>query len=392
MASTVKALTGNKAAAIGAALCKPDLIAAYPITPQSSVVEALAAMISNGEIDSKIIEVESEHSAMSIVQGATMAGGRTFTATSGNGLALMFEPYCRQSTLRLPMVMAIATREMQSPHTVFSGQQDAMSVREGGWIQVYCENNQEILDMIIQGYKIAEHQDVLLPINICYDGFYLSHLDERVEIPDQEKVTDFVKIFNLTHLTFDPDNPMAVDPMSSSGMVMKYRESHLQAMQDALKVIDGVDKEFEKEFGRSYGGVVDTYLCDDAEIVIVTIGSTTGTARVAVDTARAAGKKVGLLKVRFMRPFPTDRIREILKDKKGFAVIDRSVSFGWNAGSLYVEVKSAISGLRNETSNFSAIGGLGGSDITLQHVLDCIEHLDKISKNPIGQSKTIWLE
>jgi len=392
MASTVKALTGNKSAAIGAALCKPDLIAAYPITPQSSVVETLASMVSNGELDSEMVQVESEHSAMSIVTGASMSGGRTFTATSGNGLALMFEPYCRQSTLRLPTVMAIATREMQSPHTVFSGQQDAMSIREGGWIQVFCENNQEILDMIIQGYKIAENHDVLLPVNVCYDGFYLSHLDERVEIPDQDMVTDFVKVFNLSHLSFDPKYPMAVDPMTSGPRAMKYRESHLNAMQNALKVIDDVDDEFEKTFGRSYGGVIDTYLCDDAGLIILTIGSTTGTAREAVDIARAAGKKVGLIKVRFMRPFPSARIAEILKGKKGFAVIDRSVSFGWNAGALYVEVKSAVSDLINETPNFSAIGGLGGSDITLKHVLNCIQHLDNLSKSPMRQSETIWLD
>jgi len=392
MAATVKALTGNKSAAIGAALCKPDLIAAYPITPQSSVVETLAAMISNGEIDSKMVQVESEHSAMSVVQGATMAGGRTFTATSSQGLALMFEPYFRQSTLRLPMVMAIATREMTSPETVFSGQQDAMSVREAGWMQVFCENNQEILDMVIQGYRIAEHLDVLLPLNVCYDGFYLSHLDERVEIPDQNTVTNFVKTFKLTHLALDPKNPMSVDPMTSGPLLMKFRESHLQAMQDAIKVIDEIDKEFEKDFGRSYGGVIDTYLCDDAEIILVTIGSATGTAREAIDIARADGKKVGLLKVRFMRPFPSERIRRVLKDKKGFAVIDRSVSFGMNAGPLYVEVKSAISDLSSKNSNFSAIGGLGGMDITLQHVLNCIEQLDKLSKNPIGQVETVWLD
>lgn len=391
MASTVKALTGNKSAAIGAALCKPDLISAYPITPQSSVVETLAYMIANGEVESKMIQVESEHSAMSVVQGATMAGGRTFTATSAQGLALMFEPYFRQSTLRLPMVMAIATREMTSPETVFSGQQDAMSVREAGWLQMYCENNQEILDMIIQGYRISENQDVLLPINVCYDGFYLSHLTERVEIPDQNMVTDFVKTFKLSHLALDPKNPMSVDPMTSGPLLMKFRESHLKAMQDSIAVIDNVDKEFEEYFGRSYGGVVDTYLCDDAEIVLVTIGSATGTAREAIDIARDNGIKVGLLKVRFMRPFPSERIRQVLKNKKGFAVIDRSVSFGLNAGPLYVEVKSAISDMLSMSSNFSAIGGLGGMDITLQHVLDCIEQLNNISKNPIGQLNTVWL-
>lgn len=392
MASTLKAITGNKAAAIGAALCKPDLVAAYPITPQSSVVEMLADMVANGKLDSEMVLVESEHSAMSIVQGAALSGGRTFTATSGNGLALMYEPYCRQSTLRLPTVMALATREMQSPHTVFSGQQDAMSVRDGGWIQVFCENNQEILDMIIQGYKISEHPEVLLPLNVCYDGFYLSHLDERVAIPDQETVTNFVGTFESAHYIFDPEQPMAIDPIASGQFAMNYRRSHLLGMQDALKVIDDVDKEFGEAFGRIHGGVIDTYLCDDADIVIVTIGVTTGTVREAINVARAAGKKVGLLKVRFMRPFPAEKIREVLKDKTGYAVIDRSVSFGWDAGTLYVEVRSALTGLNNDAASFSAIGGLGGSDITLKHVLECIEKLEKMSTNSPGQPETVWLD
>ncbi len=392
MSSIVRAISGNEAAALGSALSKPDLIAAYPITPQSSVVEILASKVSNGQLDSEIVQVESEHSAMSILQGATMSGGRTFTATSGNGLALMFEPYCRQSTLRLPTVMAIATREMQSPHTVFSGQQDAMSVRDGGWMMMFCENNQEILDMIIQGFKVTEDKDVLLPLNVCYDGFYLSHLTERAEIPNQDKVDEFLGSFSLDHMTFDPDNPMSIDPMTSGPMAMKYREDHLKAMQKALDVIDRVDKEFEEEFGRSYGGVIDTYLCDDADMVLVTIGSHTGTARQAVDMARAEGKKVGLLKVRFIRPFPKDRIVEVLKDKKAFAVIDRSVSFGWNTGTLYNEVSAAMSSLTNVIPNFSAIGGLGGADIRAKHVLDCIKHLEDIMENTSGQSETIWLD
>lgn len=392
MAAIVKALTGNSSAAMGAALCRPEVIAAYPITPQSSVVEILAAKISNGELDSNMVQVESEHSAMSIVTGASMSGGRTFTATSGNGLALMFEPYCRQSTLRLPTVMALATREMQSPHTVFSGQQDAMSVRDGGWIMMFCENNQEILDMIIQGYRIAENNDVLLPVNVCYDGFYLSHLDERVEVPDQDAVTDFVKTFELSHLILDPRQPMAIDPMTSGPRAMKYRRSHLSAMQSALKTIDDVDRAFAQAFGRAYGGLIDTYLCDDAEMVLITVGSHTGTAREAIDIARKAGKKVGLLKVRFIRPFPAERIAQVLKNKKGFAVIDRNVSFGWNAGTIYVEVKAAISGLADNMAHFSAIGGLGGSDISLKHVLGCIEHLEEVCKNTTGQAETIWLD
>ena len=191
MSKTV-AMTGNTAAYTGAALCHPDLIAAYPITPQSSVVEGLAQMVYDGKLDSNFVQVESEHSAMSVVQGAAAAGGRVFTATSAQGLALMYEPYFRMSTLRIPMVMAIATREMTSPETIWSGQQDAMSVREAGWIQMYCESNQEILDMMIQGYMIAEDPRVQLPVHICYDGFYSSHLIGGPEIAAQEAVDAFL--------------------------------------------------------------------------------------------------------------------------------------------------------------------------------------------------------
>ncbi len=388
----VKALTGNEAVATAVKLCKPDVIAAYPITPQSSVVEKLAVMVNNGELDCEFVQVESEHTSMSILQGASMAGGRVFTATSGNGLHLMYEPYARQSTLRLPAVMALATRELMSPHTVFSGHQDAMIVRDAGWMQVYCENNQELLDMIIQAYKISENTDVLLPINVCYDGFYISHLTERVEVPDEQKVIDFIGADNYKNLILDPDNPMAVDPMTSGPRLMKFRESHLEGMQNALRVIDEVDKEFWESFGRSYGGAVDTYKCEDAETVIVTIGAMTGDAREAVDRAREAGIKVGLLKVRFLRPFPDKKVASILKDKKAFAVIDRSVSFGWNAGPLYVEVKSAVADIDSVVPNFSAIGGLGGSDLNSDHIYSCIEKLENYKNDSPGRKETLWLE
>lgn len=390
--ANIKAVSGNEAAAIGAALTNPDLIAAYPITPQSSVVESLAAMIANNQIDSTMVQVESEHSAMSVVQGAAVAGGRTFTATSAQGLALMYEPYFRMSTLRLPMVMALATREMTSPETVWSGQQDAISVRDAGWIQVYVENNQEILDMIIQGYRIAEHKDVLIPINVCYDGFYLSHLTERVEIPGQDMVDEFLPKYESKHVSLDPERPMAVDPLTSGDILWKYRANHLKSMQKALDVIDSVDAEFEEKFGRSYGGAIEKYRLDDADTVIITIGSMTGTAREAVDIMRENGEKVGLLKVRFLRPFPAKSIREALIGKKSFVVVDRSVSFGWNTGVLYMEVKSAISDLCERTCNMSAIGGLGGADISVKGLLDCIKTVIKASKTTKGQIETYWMK
>lgn len=386
--SEVKALTGNKCAAYGAALCRPDLIAAYPITPQSSVVETLADMVYSGELDSRMVQVESEHSAMSVVQGAAAAGGRVFTATSAQGLALMYEPYFRMSTLRLPMVMAIATREMTSPETIWSGQQDAMSVREAGWIQCFCETNQEILDMILQGYMLAEDPRVLIPVNVCYDGFYSSHLVERVELPSQADADAFLPPYSLP-AKLDPRTPQALDPMTPGELLMKYRRDHLDSMKAALAVIDEVDAKFAAAFGRSYGGCIDTYRMEDADFALVTVGGMTGTARDAVDEARERGIKAGVVKLRFIRPFPAERVKEALTGVKGFAVVDRSVSFGWNAGPMYVETCAALGEAVSGKARFSAIGGLGGADISMAHMERVIEALAAAAAP--GGRDTLWL-
>ncbi|MDL2307200.1 hypothetical protein LJC48_04120 [Desulfovibrio sp. OttesenSCG-928-C06] len=386
--STVKAVSGNTAAALGTALCSPDLIAAYPITPQSSVVEYLAQLVADGDISATMIQVESEHSAMSVVQGAAATGARVFTATSAQGLALMYEPYFRMSTLRFPMVMAVATREMTSPETVWSGQQDTMSVRDAGWIQVYCENNQEILDMVIQGYRLSEDKDVLLPVNVCYDGFFLSHLTERVEVPAQEDVNKFLPAYKPDHVAFDPKRPMAIDPLTPGNILIQYRAGHLAAMQRALTKLEKVDEEFASVFGRKWGGAIEEYRCEDADMVILTIGSMTGTARVAVDIAREKGLKLGLIKVRYMRPFPVEKIAKALEGKKAWAAVDRSVCFGWDTGPMYMEALAAATG---NASSFSVIGGLGGADIALQDFAKVIETL-VANKDKPGRHKTLWLE
>ncbi len=384
----ILALTGNKCAALGAALCRPDLIAAYPITPQSSVVESLAEMVYSGGLDSRMVQVESEHSAMSVVQGAAAAGGRVFTATSAQGLALMYEPYFRMSTLRLPMVMAIATREMTSPETIWSGQQDAMSVREAGWIQCFCETNQEILDMIIQGYMLAEDERVLIPVNICYDGFYSSHLVERVEAPSQAEVDAFLPPYSLP-AKLDPRTPQALDPMTPGGLLMEYRRGHLEGMNSALEVIDEVDAAFAAAFGRGYGGAIDTYRMEDAELALVTVGGMTGAARDAVDEARERGARVGVVKLRFTRPFPALRVAGALENVSAFAVIDRSVSFGWDAGPMYAEVRAALPAADAKAS-FSAIGGLGGADISMAHMHAVIARLEAV-RRAAGRHGTLWL-
>lgn len=388
---TLKVLTGNLAAAEAAAKCRLDLISAYPITPQSSVVEHLAEMVFNGEIDAEMVQVESEHSAMSVVQGAAAGGGRVFTASSAQGLALMYEPYFRMSTLRLPMVMAIAAREMTSPETIWSGQQDAVSVREAGWIQMFCDDNQEIADMIVQGYMIAENPDICLPVNICYDGFYSSHLTSGVIIPDQNEVDKVLPPHGIYHQPIlDPRYPLALDPMTPGNLLMQYRKNHLEAMHKAQDVIDDVDKRFAQVFGRSYGGMLEEYRCEDADVVIVVIGGMTGAGKDAVDETRKKGIKAGLVKIRFFRPFPAKRIANALQGKKAFCVVDRSVSFGWNKGSMFVETAAAIADNEDKQARFSVIGGLGGADISFYDMVQVLLELDRIKNQP-GEHETRWL-
>jgi len=383
-------LNGNKAAAIGAALARPGVIAAYPITPQTPVVEYLTEFAANGQIDAAMSEVESELSAMSVVTGASLAGSRTFTATASQGLALMYEPYFRASTLRLPIVMAVVNREMISPQSVWGGQQDSMSVRDAGWLQMYAEDNQEILDMVIQAFKIAEDKRVLLPINVCFDGFYLSHMTERVMVPEQEKVDGFLGTYQPEHILLDPQKPMAVDPLTNGGLLMEYRYKHLKAQQAAIQVLDEVDQAYGELFGRSYGGAIEEYRMEDAEYALVTTGSMSGAAKDAVDLQRERGIKVGLVRMRLVRPFPAKRVAKALARVKAFGVVDKNVSFGWDTGIIYQEVKAALYGAAHSVPSVPIIGGLGGEDISIRMMEDCIDAV-KAAADRQESSETIWL-
>ncbi len=358
--SKIEVMNGNLAAAWGAVLARPSVIAAYPITPQTPVVEYLTQFYADGRLKCEMSEVESEHTAMSILTGASLTGVRCYTATSSQGLALMYEPYFRASTLRLPIVMNIVNREMISPQTVWGGPQDSLSVRDAGWIQIYVEDNQEILDMTIQAFRIAEDARVLLPINICYDGFYLSHMSERLERPDQGAVDDFLPPYSSEHILLDPEKPMAVDPLTSGYLLMEYRKKHLEAQQAALQVIDEVDQDYKSLFGRSWGGVIEKYRVEDAQYVVFTLGSVVGAVKEMVDIKRDAGVPIGLVKVRSLRPFPRSAVVEAMEGKKGFGVIDRNVSFGWNVGILFQEVRSALCSLGRKLPSIPFIGGLGG--------------------------------
>lgn len=387
----IDVMNGNKAAAMGAALARPSIIAAYPITPQTPIVEYLTQFAADGMIDSTLSEVESELTAMSILTGSSLAGSRSYTATSSQGLALMYEPYFRASTLRLPIVMNIVNREMISPQTVWGGPQDSLTLRDAGWLQIYVEDNQEILDMTIQAFKIAEDKRVLLPINICYDGFYLSHMAEKVIVPDQDDVDKFLPPYKPKHIILDPERPMAVDPLTNGDLLMEYRYKHMQAQQNALEVIEEVGKEYEEIFGRGYGGLIEEYRCDDAEVAIVTMGSMTGAGKEAIDLKREQGMKVGLVKIRALRPFPKERVFNALKNMKAYGVVDRNVSFGWNTGIVHQEVHSALYDLNKSIPSVPFIGGLGGEDIRVAHFEYAIEEVLKASKNNPISTETIWL-
>lgn len=390
-AANFKVVNGNMAAALGAKLARPDIIAAYPITPQTPIVEYLTQFVADGELDASLSEVESEHSALSILQGASLAGGRVFTATSSQGLSLMYEPYFRTSTLRLPIVMVIVNREMISPQTVWGGPQDSMTLRDGGWVQIYVENNQEILDTVVQSFRLAEDKRVLLPVNVCYDGFYLSHMAEKIEVPDQETVDAFLPPYAPDHVILDPERPMSVDPLTPGDLLTGYRKKHIKGMLNALKVIQEVDRAYAGLTGRSYGGALDCYRMDDARLALVTLGSLTGSAREAVDRQREAGLKVGLVKVRVLRPFPGKQLAEALAGVQAAGVMDRNVCFGWGTGILYTETSAAAYRGGLKTTILPFIGGLGGEDITVEMLEEAISLVEKAAAGKETAGEARWL-
>ncbi|WP_338669687.1 hypothetical protein [Pseudodesulfovibrio methanolicus] len=390
MLETRDALTGNECAAHAVRLCRVDRVVGYPITPQSSVVEYIAAMVANGEMSSEFVAPESEYAVMSILKGAGIMGERVFTATSGQGLAFMYEPYFSTSTARIPMVMAIANREMISPVTVWSGLQDAHSVRDAGWIHLYAESNQEILDSIIQGYMIAEHPDVMIPVHVCYDGFYLSHQSAVVNMPDQAQVDTFLPAPNVRQM-LDVNEPRMVDGNTPGDLMMEYREDHLWSMKRALDVVEEANDRFAEIFGRNYGGLLDTYRLDDADEVLVVIGALSGAAKDAVDDARGRGAKVGLIRIRCLRPFPSAKLGELLAGRKAVGVVDKSVNFGWSSGIVYQEVLGALGQARLSVPTLSAIGGLGGSDIRREHISQVIKLVHECARTDRSLTEAVWL-
>ena len=361
-----KVLTGNQAVAYGAMLSDIQVVAAYPITPQTTIIEELADMQADGRADIDYIRVESEHSAMAACIGASMGGVRTFTATSGQGLFLMHEMLHYASGARVPIVMANVNRAGAAPWSIWSDQTDSVSQRDTGWIQLYCEGNQEVLDTTIMAFKIAE--SVRLPVMVVLDAFFLSHTSEPIDIPDTETVKKFLPPFDPGEIWLDPDNPKSFGGITMSNAYMEFRWQVQRDMEKAKAIITTVHKEFEDTFGRLYRQV-EEYKTENADIVLVLSGTVASTGRDAIDTLRERGEKTGMIKMKTLRPFPREDVIAALKGKKKVAIIDRNFSPG-ATGVWAQEIKNALYELpENERPLiYGYVAGLGGRDISTKTI------------------------
>ncbi|MEM3404265.1 MAG: transketolase C-terminal domain-containing protein [Nitrososphaeria archaeon] len=360
----LKVLSGNHSAAFGALLSRINFVAAYPITPQTQIIEKLAEFVDNGVLNAKYVRVESEHSAMAACVGASSVGARAFTASSSHGLIYMAEMAFWASASRLPIVMAISCRALGPPWNIGNEHTDILALRDSGWIQIFAESNQEVLDTVIQAYRIAEDERVLLPVMVGLDAFTLSHTSEPVELPNQETVDHFLPPRSDKPYLLSPENPFTFGNMSNPTEHMELRFMHHTALRDAKNVILEADKEWESLFGRSYGGLLDEFMCKDAEVVIVVIGASSGDAKEAAVVLRKEGIKAGVLRIRVIRPFPSEEVRNLLSRVKAVAVVDRDLSPG-SGGILVSEVKSALYNLRCRPFVKGYIVGLGGRDVTV---------------------------
>ena len=376
----IKVMSANQAIAEAVKLANPKVIPVYPITPQTTISEYLAKYVADGEIDAEYIRVESEHSAISASLGASGTGVRVFTATSSQGLALMHEIIFAAAGLRLPVVMADANRALSAPLSIWNDQQDSISERDSGWMQIYAENGQEALDSILMAYRISEDKNVLLPSMVCIDGFILTHTVDPVDVPEKEKVEKFLPPYKPDHAYLDTKRPMSIGTFTDPGYYMDARHDMELAMESAQKIIAKAHTEFSEIFGRDYD-FVEKYRSEDADLIIVAMGSICSTIKDVVDELRDAGEKIGLVRVRVFRPFPTNQIYEAIKGASKIGVIDKNVSFSVG-GVLTTEIRSKT-GL--DASGF--IVGLGGRDIKPSDIKEIIEK----TKNPTKHTQWIGL-
>ncbi|MCK4919124.1 MAG: pyruvate ferredoxin oxidoreductase [Candidatus Pacebacteria bacterium] len=382
-----KALSGGQAVAVAMKQINPDLVAAYPITPQTPIIETFAQFVADGKVDTELIDVESEHSALSAVVGASAAGGRAMTATSSQGLALMAEIVYIASGSRLPIVMAISNRALSAPINIHCDHSDSMFLRDAGWIQIYSEDAQEAYDNMLIALKVAENKKVLTPAMVMQDGFITSHNIQNVRILDDKVVKKFVGKYEPEFPLLNIKKPVTVGPLDLFDYFFEHKYQQAEAMENSKKIIKQVDKEFYKLTKRKYD-FVENYKTSDAEHIIVALSSTCGTIKMVVDKLRKEGKKVGLLKIRVMRPFPNDEIFKSLAKAKSVAVLDRSMSFG-NFSPVFTEVKSALYGLNKKPKLHNYIYGIGGRNIGINDIEKVFKSL--IKKSSSGKINYIGL-
>ncbi len=362
----MQVVEGSYAIAHAVKRCRPHVISAYPITPQTHIVEDLAKFVADGELECEFVTVDSEHSAMSVALGSSAVGARAYSASTSQGLALMWEVLYNVSGMRLPVVMTAVNRAMSAPLSIWNDQQDTIGARDAGWIQIYVEDIQEAHDVTLQSYKIAESRDVMLPLMVCMDGFILTHTYEPVVLAEQEETDDFLPQFEPEYY-MQVDKPLSFGCFAEPDKYMEFRYMQHEAMDHARSKIVEVSSEFTKAFGRDHGGLVEGYNLDGAEIIIVTFGSVIGTMREVVEHE----KNVGILKIRSYRPFPLDEIRAALKDAKVVAVVEKDISIGFE-GTLFTEIKSALCNMNCDLKLLGFVVGLGGRDITTSDISDII--------------------
>ena len=372
-------LSGNEATAIAMKQINPDVVAAFPITPSTEIPQYFSTFVSNGEVDTEFVAVESEHSAMSATIGAEAAGARAMTATSANGLSLMWEMIYIASSLRLPIVMALVNRAVSGPLNIHNDHSDAMGVRDAGWIMLFSENNQEAYDNMLMAHRIAEHKDVQLPVMVCQDGFITSHSIENIELENDEEVKKFVGQYKPEHYLLNDKEPIAIGPLDLQAYLFEHKAQQAEAMKNAKKVIKEVAKEFEKWTGRKYE-FFEKYKLDDAEIAIVCMNSTAGTTKAVVDELREKGVKAGLLKLRMFRPFPAEEIAEALQGLKAVAILDKADSLNSAGGALFEDVTSAMYINKKQVPMVNYIYGIGGRDTTTMQIESVYNDLQEIVK------------
>ena len=372
-------LSGNEAIAYAMRQINPDVFAAFPITPSTEIPQYFAQYVADGKVDTEYVTVESEHSSMSTCIGAAAAGARAVTATSSCGLAFMYELLYVAASSRLPITLACVNRALSGPININNDHSDSMGARDAGWIQIYAENNQEAYDNYLQAMRISEHPSVRLPIMICQDGFITSHAVENIELEEDEAVKWFVREYKPENYLLKHDNPLAVGPYDTCPFYMDHKVQQAEAMHNAKAVILDVASDFKKMFGREYG-FFEEYRMENAEVALVLIGSTAGTAKVAVDQLREQGVKAGLVKLRVFRPFPAEELAQALSHCKAVAVLDKSEGFSACGGPVFAETRAACYDLPTRPKIINVVYGLGGRDCAVEHIESVYRRLVQIAE------------